>query len=489
MPVEDLTSIGGLSFGPKGDHYFIAVVREHQQSPGMTPGQSGLRQFYQQYQPGRDGKFLPAHDEAWRSTTDCYVPPWGGGRQVDCASRHEHWCGPKTEDDVRDIWERMIEAYERVKRAGYQPWTSVNGFIQATRLIHEDGRVRYLVTQGHHLAAAVSCLGYRRVWVLLHERGGADDPQNVPHTVRLREVSQWPGVRSGTFTWTDAVRFFESYFEPAPPRPDMGPARGVKRVVRRVRHLLVRPVLAWLGAVAGHTGPWLDWELANSYSYLPADPIRTLGCARDRSSREKVRLIRSAIAGRWPGRRLSVLDLGCNNGFFSLQLARDGHVVVGMDIFAYAIRTAEHARRRLGLANASFVCAAATPDTMDRLPSCDVALVLSVFQKWCEQYGYPASVDMLRAVWNRTSGCLFFECADSLESIPNVKRHLPDMGPTKDACQAFVHQMLRDSLGGTVTRLADLPMEYREEHRMLFRVDRAGDEHRHAQAVVPAEAA
>ena len=131
---------------------------------------------------------------------------------VNPADRFEHWCGPKRPEDIAAIWEQLREAYLRLKRVGYRPWASTNGFIQVTRLVHRDGTFRCLVTQGHHRAAIVSRLGYQKIWVLLHRTGRQGYPRNMPDTVRLTEAASWPNVRNDRFSAEDAVAFFEAYF-------------------------------------------------------------------------------------------------------------------------------------------------------------------------------------------------------------------------------------------------------------------------------------
>ena len=230
--------------------------------------------------------------------------------------------------------------------------------------------------------------------------------------------------------------------------------------------------LAWFAKRAYRT--FFRWQLLNSYSYLPVEGLSTLGCARFASSGQKARLIREVLEQQAGGRRgLSMLDVGCNNGYFALQLAKEGHFVLGIDPFEHAIEVAEFARVRARLANAAFVCARVDEEALLRLPRVDVALLLSVFQKWCAQYGFERSTAMLKILWAKTASCLFFECSDSLDSIEQFRVHLPDMGRTKEACRRFFERFLQSSLPAcTVEYLGGLPLEYRAEERFLFVVRR-----------------
>jgi SAM-dependent methyltransferase len=251
----------------------------------------------------------------------------------------------------------------------------------------------------------------------------------------------------------------------------------MRRCIRGFRHRVIRRLLmppTWVARRCYET--LFRWQIQNSYSYLPLEGIPTLGSARPSSSLRKYELMRGALAaGDGAAKKpLCVLDLGCNNGYFAMQFARAGHFALGIDASDQVIAAAEFARRRARLSNAAFMCAQVDKAWLERLPSFDVTLLLSVFQKWCAQSGYERALAMLGAVWSKTKTHLFFECSDSLESEESFRASLPDMGTTKADCRAFFERSLRSLGSASVECLAELPMEYRQETRLLFVVKRTG---------------
>ena len=75
----------------------------------------------------------------------------------------------------------------------------------------------------------------------------------------------------------------------------------------------------------------------------------------------------------------SVLDLGCNGGYFSLALADQARQIVAIDGEAELIRLNIAKQADLGIANIEFQHALITPDLSAGMPEFDIVLFLSVF--------------------------------------------------------------------------------------------------------------
>ena len=81
-----------------------------------------------------------------------------------------------------------------------------------------------------------------------------------------------------------------------------------------------------------------EWEIRNSHLYLPCYYFETAGAMRPVSTVEKYAQILESISktlGDKPEAR--VLDLGCNEGYYSLRLASEGFWVCGIDPDPYCL--------------------------------------------------------------------------------------------------------------------------------------------------------
>ena len=150
------------------------------------------------------------------------------------------------------------------------------------------------------------------------------------------------------------------------------------------------------------------------------------------------------ITGRWhaihqalPSDRLSVLDIGCNMGYYCFKLAELGHFVTGIDSTTLHHLVALHAKEALHLPNIAFARLWLTPDNIQTLPQFDCVLFLAVFHHWCRAYGAHAALQMLDHLYRKTNKVLFFETG---QSGKNYEAHLPDMGTSPER---WMHDLFR----------------------------------------------
>lgn len=191
---------------------------------------------------------------------------------------------------------------------------------------------------------------------------------------------------------------------------------------------------------------------------------------RGGTSWKKWRLIKESLPA---GARLA-LDVGCNNGFFSLRLASQGLLVLGVDPDADLLRLAQIASLRCATGQVAFCPMAADPKNVRQLPDVDVTLALSVMQRWVRLYGPKAASGMLRTLWAKTRLCLYFEVPNPSQNSKEA-RVLRYFGKTEAACERFLRKMLRGLGGSDVRLLGYLPTDFRPgERRHLFRVRRVG---------------
>jgi len=146
----------------------------------------------------------------------------------------------------------------------------------------------------------------------------------------------------------------------------------------------------------------------------------------------------------------SAVDVGCNVGWFSIQLAQRGIVTTGIESFAKYYRTALYARDKLGLENWGILAATLTPDNTALLPRADCYLFLSVWHHIVRDHGIERASDFARDVWERTGSVLFFESGE--EELP-TSWGLPPLGP--NARDWFERYLASTCIGGQVRHLGE----------------------------------
>ena len=158
----------------------------------------------------------------------------------------------------------------------------------------------------------------------------------------------------------------------------------------------------------------------------------------------------------------SAVDIGCNVGWFSIQLARRGIVTTGIESSAKYYRTALYARDKLRLENLGILAATLTPDSTALLPSADCFLFLSVWHHLVRQYGIEPASALARHVWERTGRVLFFESGE--DEMPGS--YLPPLQP--NAREWFERYLAHTCEGGQVRHLGE-HRAFAPDGRLCFR--------------------
>jgi len=198
-----VSSVFGCSFGCGGWQHLVRTLEEFRADPAIGWRSTTLAAFHRAFCPrnvfdvvGRDVDAPP------------FVFPWGpfsvGFRRKEVLS--SRFCGPSTDDFIRDEFERLIRLYERIRSTGYRPWSFGHGFLYGTILVDRTGARRFVVLQGNHRMAALAVLGAEAVSV-------RTDPRRLLAVVREEECERWPLVQSQVCSVSDAIAVFRMFFE------------------------------------------------------------------------------------------------------------------------------------------------------------------------------------------------------------------------------------------------------------------------------------
>lgn len=106
--------------------------------------------------------------------------------------------GPLNPDHMQVEIHRLISVYNSVSLRGFERNDGIDGDISCHLLVYGDDYV-FSVNVGTHRAAAVSALGFRTV------------PVRVTQIIRREDSVNWPHVKDGLFTLSEAEYVFDRF--------------------------------------------------------------------------------------------------------------------------------------------------------------------------------------------------------------------------------------------------------------------------------------
>jgi SAM-dependent methyltransferase len=124
----------------------------------------------------------------------------------------------------------------------------------------------------------------------------------------------------------------------------------------------------------------------------------------------------------------SVIDLGCNRGFFVLKTAAEGSISIGVDHDWFEIIYARALAEKNNTSNALFMNAEINSSFIDKLPSFDMVVCTSIFHHWVRIYGKEEAFDMMRLIALKTNKYLVFETGQYNEISTSWYKELSFMG-------------------------------------------------------------
>ena len=124
----------------------------------------------------------------------------------------------------------------------------------------------------------------------------------------------------------------------------------------------------------------------------------------------------------------SVLDVGCNTGFFSIEMAKRGNFCVGVDTAGKQLMVANAIKDLYQLDGVTFTRMKIDPENVSSLPHFDTTFCLSIFHHWALQYGAAGAISIMKTLADRTNGMLIFETAQTDNCSEKYRKALPDMG-------------------------------------------------------------
>jgi GT2 family glycosyltransferase/SAM-dependent methyltransferase len=153
------------------------------------------------------------------------------------------------------------------------------------------------------------------------------------------------------------------------------------------------------------------------YHELPFDEGNQFRSCRE-GSKERLDLL--LLNEDFRGKR--ILDLGCNVGFFSLNIALYAKEVVGIDHDQIAINKARELAKKYKIKNVDFICDKITPELLDRLGKFDVVLALAILP-WINKDSSDALLIWQKIFENPAVYVELMSRGDGLAGLENVRNN------------------------------------------------------------------
>ena len=128
------------------------------------------------------------------------------------------------------------------------------------------------------------------------------------------------------------------------------------------------------------------------------------------------------------GEPLSVLDIGCNRGYFVLRMAERGGFCIGIDSDRNEIMYARAQAEIYRIPNVVFATMIVDGKSVESLPSVDVTLCMSIFHHWVRSFGVDKAKDIMQVIACRTVRYLIFESGGCEETEAEWAPELSFMG-------------------------------------------------------------
>ena len=141
----------------------------------------------------------------------------------------------------------------------------------------------------------------------------------------------------------------------------------------------------------------------------------------------------SAIKKELPNSPISVIDIGCNDGFFVFKFAEQGGFCLGLDQDRNTVMIAQARAAINKLNNALFSNISINENNINSLPKVDVIVFLSVFHHWVRHLGLSKANELLEKLAMKADKKLIFETGQSDEKEARWVDSLAFMGDDPDS--------------------------------------------------------
>jgi len=157
----------------------------------------------------------------------------------------------------------------------------------------------------------------------------------------------------------------------------------------------------------------------------------------------------------------TTLDVGCNLGFFTFNMAKRGGFSIGIDYGRNEILAAKALALKHSVNNIVFTQMEVTPDNASRLPKTDMVICLSIFHHWIRKLGEEESLKIMKGLSASADKYFVFDTGQPNEKDVDWNECLNFMNPDVDKWAEAYFKALGFSkvvnLGNHRTSLSEVP--------------------------------
>jgi cyclopropane fatty-acyl-phospholipid synthase-like methyltransferase len=205
---------------------------------------------------------------------------------------------------------------------------------------------------------------------------------------------------------------------------------------------------------------FLQKTLNVTHNYQP-NPFDTRSKRKSRNSLDRY----DAIFNNLPTPPKTLLDLGCNRGFFVLNAAANGIFSLGVDHDRFEIIYAKSSAEIYSVNNALFIHDEINKILIDGLPSFEMVVCASIFHHWVRIYGKESAFSMMQSIANKTDKYLVFETGQNNETQTRFYKYLEFMG---ESYEDWVEEFLLGLGFQEVKRIGMYSTKLSDVERTLF---------------------
>ena len=126
---------------------------------------------------------------------------------------------------------------------------------------------------------------------------------------------------------------------------------------------------------------------------------------------------------------LSVIDVGCNLGFFTFKMAERGGFCIGIDYGRNEILAAKALAYKHSVDNIVFAQKEITPENASLLPKADMVICLSIFHHWIRKLGEQKSLKIMQGLADSANKYFVFDTGQPNEKGVDWNHKLEFMNP------------------------------------------------------------
>ncbi|MCE2510423.1 MAG: class I SAM-dependent methyltransferase [Alphaproteobacteria bacterium] len=195
---------------------------------------------------------------------------------------------------------------------------------------------------------------------------------------------------------------------------------------------------------------------------------RLRGMSHQRLDMDRMRRKWALLEKELDARTGELLDIGCNEGFFTRLATQKGWRSVGIDVNEATIRYAR--KKHADLPNIRFMNASITRPFVEQLPEFDVILLLSVFQEIYVALGREEALHCFGALLAKCRQKMLFETASTNAKYAGDRLFAKDNDQA--SVEAWIATLVATHPGWQARLVGATAYSNTEPYRYLFAIER-----------------